>query len=160
LHGLIPANKPRCEARIQPVIDHREPSRRRLSHAESLLPPPQELYNFLHFPFLFKKRAAMEQAIKLNSQQLTLLQETMLEQAHERDNDTYAEFVQDLVQKVTPACGMSVSAGIPLRYIPLGFPVERQAPDQVSRVWCRDACMSLCIEAPKMNIRCSIQAAA
>jgi hypothetical protein len=42
----------------------------------------------------------MEQAIRLNSQQLTLLQETMLEQAHERDNDTYAEFIQELVRKV------------------------------------------------------------
>mmetsp|Transcript_33254 Transcript_33254/g.63848 ORF Transcript_33254/g.63848 Transcript_33254/m.63848 type:complete len:684 (-) Transcript_33254:566-2617(-) len=57
----------------------------------------KELYSFLHFPYLFKKRAALEQAIKINSSHLTQLQDYMQVQSKQRDGADYNRYVDDLV---------------------------------------------------------------
>jgi hypothetical protein len=60
----------------------------------------QELYSFLHFPYLFKKRTALEQAIKLNSMNLTKLQETMTACSQHCDNHAYQHFLEGLEKQV------------------------------------------------------------
>lgn len=57
------------------------------------------------------------QAIKLNSQQLTLLQETMLEQTRTRTNETYSDFLQDLIQKGVISEETIVDASEPVDYL-------------------------------------------